>query len=33
MLTALGYTVPVGALTVTTAQQLAEIAGHDLTPP
>jgi SRSO17 transposase len=26
-------TVPVGALTVTAAQQRAEIAGHDLTPP
>jgi hypothetical protein len=33
VLAALGHTVPVGALTVTTAQQLAEIAGHDLTPP
>lgn len=33
VLTALGYTVPVGALTVTTPQQFAAIAGHDLTPP
>jgi hypothetical protein len=32
VLTGLGYTVPAGALTVTTAQQLAAIAGHDLTP-
>lgn len=33
VLTALGETVPTGALTVTTAEQLAAIAGHDLTPP
>ena len=32
VLTALGYTVPVGALTVTTAQQLAEIAGTNSHP-
>ncbi|GGY14110.1 hypothetical protein GCM10010358_77890 [Streptomyces minutiscleroticus] len=30
VLTALGHTAPTGALTVTTAQQLASIAGHDL---
>lgn len=33
VLTALGYTVPAGALTVITAQQLAAIAGHNLTLP
>ncbi|MFE4415278.1 hypothetical protein [Streptomyces sp. NPDC056821] len=33
VLTALGETVPTGPLTVTTAEQLAAIAGHDLTPP
>ncbi|WP_371674224.1 ISAzo13 family transposase [Streptomyces sp. NBC_00289] len=33
VLAALGHTVSTGALTMTTAQQLAEIAGHDLTPP
>jgi hypothetical protein len=31
VLTALGYKVPAGAVTVTTAQQLAAIAGHDPT--
>ncbi|MEU7044222.1 hypothetical protein AB0A77_24625 [Streptomyces varsoviensis] len=30
MLTALGHTASTGALTVTTAQQLAAFAGHDL---
>jgi hypothetical protein len=33
VLTALGHKVPAGALTVTTAQQLATIAGHDPTLP
>jgi hypothetical protein len=33
VLTALGHTIPAGPLTVTTAQQLAGIAGHHLTPP
>ncbi|MFF1359655.1 hypothetical protein [Streptomyces sp. NPDC058297] len=31
VLTALGHKIPAGALTVTTAQQLAAIAGHDPT--
>lgn len=30
VLTAIGHTASTGALTVTTAQQLAAIAGHDL---
>ncbi|MDH6630049.1 hypothetical protein M2271_007899 [Streptomyces sp. LBL] len=33
VLAALGHTVPTGPLAVTTAQQLAGIAGHDLTAP
>jgi hypothetical protein len=33
VLTALSHTIPAGPLTVTTAQQLATIARHDLTPP
>jgi Rhodopirellula transposase DDE domain len=32
VLAALDFTVPTGALAVTTTQQLADIAGHDLTP-
>lgn len=32
VLAALGHTVPAGPLTVTTAEQLAAIAGHDLRP-
>jgi len=31
-LAALGQTIPTGPLTVTTARQLAAIAGHDLRP-
>lgn len=33
VITALDHTIPAGPLTVTTAQQLATIAGHDPTPP
>ncbi|MGW3690036.1 ISAzo13 family transposase, partial [Streptomyces sp. NPDC005125] len=33
VLTALGHKIPAGAITVTTAHQLAAIAGHDPTLP